>query len=327
MDKETIKALRNTLANLYPTERESRVVAQSAGLPAAHIAFDPQAILNWFAILRQAEIRNKTMELVKEALEDFPDHPLLRQIQEKGEVEPTQAPVIGQGLPWLSTASADSFEKLMGKESTLLPISFLETGLQRSRSVARVKFPDGSTGSGFLTRDNIFVTNHHVFGNEDDAKNAVIQFNYQDDARGLDLEPVNFSLDPAKGFATSAENDWTLVRVEGDANADWGKIDLTAIGDYDKLQYVNIIQHPSGGPKQIALYHNIVAYADDKRIQYLTDTLEGSSGSPVFDNRWRVVALHHSGGNIIEPETKKPVFRNEGININIIVEALGKNLI
>ena len=29
---------------------------------------------------------------------------------------------------------------------------------------------------------------------------------------------------------------------------------------------------------------------------YLADTLPGSSGSPVLNNRWEVVALHHSGG-------------------------------
>ncbi len=88
---------------------------------------------------------------------------------------------------------------------------------------------------------------------------------------------------------------------------------------------VNIIQHPGGDHKQIALYHNIIAYTDNKRIQYLTDTMPGSSGSPVFDSQWRVVALHHSGGWIVEPGTKRQVYRNEGININCIIEGF-KNI-
>ena len=113
--------------------------------------------------------------------------------------------------------------------------------------------------------------------------------------------------------------------MPGIPNKDWGAVELAEITDYKELKYVNIIQHPSGGPKQIALYHNIVAYADEKRIQYSTDTLPGSSGSPVFDNSWRVVALHHSGGWITNPGTKKPVFKNEGININLIVKALNEN--
>ena len=91
-----------------------------------------------------------------------------------------------------------------------------------------------------------------------------------------------------------------------------------------KRDRVNIIQHPSGGPKQISLYHNLVSFANDQRIQYLTDTLPGSSGSPVFDNDWRVVALHHSGGWLNEPGSKKTHYRNEGIHINNIIDGITK---
>jgi V8-like Glu-specific endopeptidase len=85
---------------------------------------------------------------------------------------------------------------------------------------------------------------------------------------------------------------------------------------------VNIIQHPGGGPKQLAFFHNVVAFADDSRIQYLTDTLPGSSGSPVFDKDWRLVGLHHSGGWLPEPGSKQTYYRNEGININVVLKGL-----
>ena len=48
-------------------------------------------------------------------------------------------------------------------------------------------------------------------------------------------------------------------------------------------------------------------------MQYVTSTLNGSSGSPVFNDGWEVVALHHAGGNIPEPTTHRRYFRNEGI--------------
>jgi V8-like Glu-specific endopeptidase len=86
--------------------------------------------------------------------------------------------------------------------------------------------------------------------------------------------------------------------------------------------YVNIIQHPGGGPKQIGLYHNTVAYVGEGRVQYLTDTLPGSSGAPVFDGSWNVVALHHSGGMLREPGTKNVVYRNEGIAVNTVIDDL-----
>ncbi len=34
----------------------------------------------------------------------------------------------------------------------------------------------------------------------------------------------------------------------------------------------------------------------DTRVHYLADTLPGSSGSPVLNRHWEVIALHHSGG-------------------------------
>ena len=85
---------------------------------------------------------------------------------------------------------------------------------------------------------------------------------------------------------------------------------------------VVIIQHAGGGQKQIALSHNLVAFVSDRRLQYLTDTLEGSSGSPVFDVTWSVVALHFGGGSIREPDTSGVVFRNQGTLINRVIDGL-----
>jgi hypothetical protein len=130
-------------------------------------------------------------------------------------------------------------------------------------------------------------------------------------------------LDPDAGFATSpmsGGDDWTAVAVKGDTSQ-WGYIELTD-ATVRATEYVNIIQHPGGMPKQIALYHNVVAYADHRRIQYLTDTMPGSSGSPVFDSAWRLVALHHSGGWLTEPTTGKVFFRNEGIHVRAVVQGL-----
>jgi endonuclease G len=60
-------------------------------------------------------------------------------------------------------------------------------------------------------------------------------------------------------------------------------------------EYLTIIQHPSGGDKQIALRENQLLKIDTHTLWYRTDTSPGSSGSPVFNDVWQVVALHHSG--------------------------------
>jgi V8-like Glu-specific endopeptidase len=321
---ETHIALNYVLAELYPFHQDSVRIVTAAGIPTHLVNWQPKTIDNWFNIILEATKHNKVSNLVQAALKDYPDNPILIQASKGELVNSSAAPKIDdKNTPWRATLQPDNFEKITGKQSTLLPISFLEIGLQRARSVARVCLATGEIGTGFLLPDNIFVTNHHVIKNTEQAQSAVVQFNYQKSSTGLDVAPVELHFAPAEGFITSKEHDYTLIKMSEDANKNWGAIEIELI-DVSKIQYVNIIQHPSGGPKHIALYHNIVAYSDENVIQYLTDTLPGSSGSPVFDDLWRVVALHHSGGYITEPNTKNTVFRNEGININKIVEALSQ---
>jgi len=130
-----------------------------------------------------------------------------------------------------------------------------------------------------------------------------------------------YSLLPGEGFATSRIDDWTAVRVRGNPNEKWGALSLSQ-ADPKKGDWLNIIQHPQGGPKQIALYDNPIVFVDEDRVQYLTDTLPGSSGSPCFDSEWNVVALHHSGGWLKEPGTKDRYYRNEGIHVNRVIAGL-----
>lgn len=319
---DTLSALSHVLAGLYPFRDESYRIVVEAGIPPEYVPFKDRAIDNWFQIIRTANNRKKVLDVVEVALNEHPENSVLLEVKkENGELKPVKAPAVDRELPWKGDLSGEKLEKIMGTQSTLLPVSFLEIGVRRAQSVAKVLLPTGESGSGFLLNNNLFLTNHHVIKDRDQALAADVLFNYQKSAAGLDLPSTNLKLDPDKGFATFAEQDWTLIRMRGDANADWGAIELQEV-NIAVTERVNIIQHPSGGPKQIAIYHNIVAYAGVNRIQYLTDTLPGSSGSPVFDSHWQVVALHRSGGWIVEPGTKDHVFRNEGVNINRVVQGL-----
>jgi V8-like Glu-specific endopeptidase len=83
---------------------------------------------------------------------------------------------------------------------------------------------------------------------------------------------------------------------------------------------VCIIQHPGGQTKKVALQHNLVRDVDTEKIQYWTDTDLGSSGSPVFDDRWDVVALHHF--SVPAPQGDRVGVRNQGRRIDRIVERM-----
>ncbi len=104
----------------------------------------------------------------------------------------------------------------------------------------------------------------------------------------------------------------------------WGHLELSTGPGKPKVgDHVTIIQHPLGGPKQVAITANQVVNLFEHRLQYTTDTQPGSSGSPVFDDRWKVIALHHAGGNMISNSRGDRMFANEGILASHILKAIG----
>jgi V8-like Glu-specific endopeptidase len=323
-DRETLINLRETLATLYPTTADALRIAADAGLRTGAIDFVPKVITTWFNVLEYAKPRDQVENVVRRALEENPDNDTLRRA-----LEGRPAPVIKgpETFQWGGPSSAPTLEKIMGAKSTLVPIIYLEIGLMRARAVVRVKLQDGSSGSGFIVANNMLVTNNHVLPTAEKAESAVVQFNYQQTLAGLNAPVEEARLLPNVFFRTDPADDWSAVRIEGNPVAKWGALAVGTteikVGDH-----VNIIQHPGGGPKQISLFANVVAFVGGGRVQYLTDTLPGSSGSPVFDAQWNLVALHHSGGWLTEPNatSKTTFYRNEGISIDRIVDGIKDKL-
>lgn len=214
-----------------------------------------------------------------------------------------------------------NFEKII-EDNNLKPIAFLEQGIAVSKSVAHITLADGGLATGFLITPDVLLTNWHVFRNKELARSAKVRFNYQTDLYGNFLPSDEYDCDPNSLFKNNeVPLDYAVVRIKGEAGMKWGYLRPKAI-DIEVNEKVNIIQHPAGGPKQIAMNDNEVKYVDETIIQYITDTLPGSSGSPVFNDNWQVIALHHSGGNIPEPSTNSIHFRNEGIRIGAIIQDL-----
>jgi V8-like Glu-specific endopeptidase len=320
--------LRDALARLISYREDAKPYLDEAQINWLTIMMPQNPTTLWYNILDYTQNNNKTDDLVDVLLIHFPDNPHLKSYKEQLDYS------TGKELKeadFKEKIDTKTLEKITGASRTLLPINFLEMGLTKAKSVARVllKRPNGTeAGTGFLLPNNLFVTNNHVIKNEEDARLAVIQFGFEKSISGNIMLPTEFKLDPdsPNNFATSPanENDWTAVRINGDANAQFGAIELVP-ATINKEDFVNIIQHPGGQYKQIGMYHNLVTYSDDKIVQYLTDTEPGSSGAPVFNSQWQVVALHHSGGMLVEPGSTKPLLRNEGININLVIAGIKAN--
>lgn len=318
--------LNDALASLIFFPEATIPFLTAAGINPGIIDFSGNSLTFWNNIISYANNNNQLTELVDAILAKYPKNPHLLTFKEQMEQDYNLGPDIKE-TEWKDAEPAETLEKITGDTSTLLPIHFLEVGLQKAKSVARVFIKRGDkaeVGSGFLLGNNLFLTNHHVIGTAETAAIATIQFNYEEAVSGNPVQMTEFALDPANGFATSKENDWTAIRIKGDANAQFGAIELTG-AQTQKNDFVNIIQHPGGRFKQIGMYHNIVTYADANIVQYLTDTEPGSSGSPVFNSNWEVVALHHSGGMLREPDSRQRLLRNEGINIKKVMDGIKEN--
>jgi endonuclease G, mitochondrial len=198
--------------------------------------------------------------------------------------------------------AVSTLERIMGK-SDLMSIRYLELGLRTGRTVGRVhvRAPDGSIkgyGTGFLVSPRLLLTNNHVLTDATMAAASRVEFDFQEGPDGR-LESSTFvNFDPAAFFVTDRGLDFSLVALQGAPRkvAGYGWNGLSgAEGKIIVGEYVTIIQHPSGERKQVALRENQVVDVLDNFLHYRTDTSPGSSGSPVFNDQWEIVALHHSG--------------------------------
>lgn len=208
---------------------------------------------------------------------------------------------------------ADAFERYIGT-SDLLPINYLLAGYLQSRSVGLIRYFDrregkGAVATGFLVSENLVMTNHHVFPVqtlaefENFAANPTIEFNFEYDLDGNRRDPVAFVLEPERFLHTWKALDMALIAVHptdrngAQALKNQGYLVLNgALGKAGLGDFASIIQHPGGNEKQIAIRKNEVVDIDhDDAIVYVTDTAPGSSGAPVFNDQWQVIALHSAG--------------------------------
>jgi V8-like Glu-specific endopeptidase len=74
------------------------------------------------------------------------------------------------------------------------------------------------------------------------------------------------------------------------------------------------------------MYHNVVTSVDNGKVQYMTDTQEGSSGSPVFNSNWEVVALHHSSTRYSENGGRDKLC-NQGTSSEVLKEQIQKAIL
>lgn len=232
-------------------------------------------------------------------------------------------------------------ESLQGDTLDYQPVSFLVEGAVVRRSVGYVEVTFGTTsslGSGFLISPQLFITNQHVIPNADAALGALITFDREIDEFGRPRPTTSFALDPNSFALFSAERDLDFALIAIGARqsglatlAELGYCPLSDATDKHVLgMNTNIIQHPLGMRKVLSIRNNLLVARTDRTLLYETDTETGSSGSPVFNDNWDVIALHHYGERsnerIDDLGHPIPLNVNEGIRASAIYRELQARL-
>ncbi|MBR8839320.1 MAG: trypsin-like peptidase domain-containing protein [Stigonema ocellatum SAG 48.90 = DSM 106950] len=224
---------------------------------------------------------------------------------------------------WRGTDNlANIQEKIIG-EDTLRHIYILNLALDAAKAVVHIRTPNNGAGTGFMIERDLLMTNNHVIPSLESAEKAEYSFNYQLDSNGKECPIFTVSALPNGAFYTNTELDYTVVSLKD--VPDFGSPLILKSKQVRPDDRVAIIQHPGGHLKKISIQNNFVAYADTKVVQYTTSTLPGSSGSPVFDDDFQVVAIHHSGGMLTEPSSQRKYLRNAGTSMIALLKDLQVN--
>ena len=237
-------------------------------------------------------------------------------------------------------------ERTIGRDDLVAP-QFLKLALAASRSVCRITVRGASGaiqgyGTGTLVGPGIVLTNHHVLQSAQDGAQSEATFGFESGTVApADERIVRFN--PQRLFVTDEALDFTFIALastdtRGKASNDLPYISLNQQeGKAINAEFVNVIQHPNGGPKMFALRENRIVDVLVNYLHYSADTAPGSSGAPVFNDQFEVVALHHSGvpardvqGRVMnrdgapwtsdQGESAVQWKANEGVRVSVLVE-------
>ncbi|HGF5134596.1 trypsin-like serine peptidase [Vibrio parahaemolyticus] len=217
-------------------------------------------------------------------------------------------------IQWHDDSVVDPrFEQVVGRNNFQQPW-FLKKGAEISKAVGLIP----NQGTAFLVSSSIIMTNWHVFRRSYWAEGKKISFDVELGENGLPLMPSSVELAPDKLFYANEDLDFAIVALSSPVlNRDI--INIRNFAPVVKDTRVNIIQHPGAGLKKIAIRENGIKYNDGNVIQYWTDTEHGSSGAPLFNDKWEIIGLHYMNDSAESNDGSK-VYYNVGHTMMSIVE-------
>jgi endonuclease G, mitochondrial len=253
------------------------------------------------------------------------------------------------GSPPIDATDLPELKEVVVHHDDMLPYGYMKAGVDAGESVAKLlvtrhlngkvqKNPSGNPsiflGTGWLVAPGLLLTNHHVINarekgeaaaSEQDlalqAKNTAALFDY--DAEGAAGSKVNAT----ELIACDRGLDYALLRIpSGTRRTLPHGQGLPATSTTDDRVALNIIQHPDGDPKKFAIRNNLLTKATNTELRYFTDTMGGSSGSPVLNDLWEAVGLHRGATRVtgVKFNGRDVAYVNVGTQLSAIMSDLSQ---
>jgi Trypsin-like peptidase domain len=354
------KRVRSTLEATFSADTMRQLVTDTYPALDAYIAWQKPWSIIASGVVDEANRRGVLDKIVAAAAVERPDVEQLRAVALYLSMHPGwTTPVenhgfdVKSGLEWL-TSAGDPF-----LDTTRLAMWMIRT----ERQVCRVRC-GAQLGTGFLVGPDLALTCYHVVAPylNGAVSTAELLFDYRRDEAGADPQedpaawigidttwhvpqsPYSESDITLVGEPAADELDYALLKLSRrigletppneEASRGWVNIStvpaLPAAGEP-----ILIVQHPcipdANPPAQQPLKIAFAAPGFDgvipsgTRVKYKPSTLPGSSGSPVYDQSFSAVALHHNRGQM-DPHTTGLTTNNRGIPLAQIRASLAPDI-
>jgi Trypsin-like peptidase domain/Tetratricopeptide Repeats-Sensor len=225
------------------------------------------------------------------------------------------------------------YERIYGLDH-FHPIDWLRDALAACRSVALVEDGYEGMGTGFVLAGTalrpgwparVLLTNAHVVPDAVDPADVVVTFRGLSDTRPDEAATVRPGPE-ILWHSPRHELDTCVLALPDDLSPQVAPLPVRTrfprIGP-DTRTRAYVIGHPMGIPEvRLSLHDSVLLDADDRYAWYRSPTQRGSSGSPVFDDHWRVIALHHGANDSVRGTAGGAGGANEGIRIDRLLAAV-----